>query len=131
MSQYEARIETFETDRRRTGRFVVECPALFRTVSGDRRGTLENISELGARFATNRPPAQGVTGLLLFNSLEVFCKVAWANSDACGLVFDHPISLDALSELSGELPHLNGPVARTSNIPLGRKRSGRLVSNED
>ncbi len=62
---------------------------------------MEYISEFGARFATNHPPAQGVTGLLLFNSMEVFCKVAWANSDACGLVFDHSISLESLSELGG------------------------------
>ena len=64
MSQYEARIEALEADRRRTARFTVECSAIFRTVSGDRRGTMENVSELGARFATKRPPVQGVTGLL-------------------------------------------------------------------
>lgn len=130
MSQYEARIEALEADRRRTARFTVECSAIFRTVSGDRHGTMENVSELGARFATKRPPVQGVTGLLLFGSLEIFCKVAWANADACGLVFDHPISLDALAQIGGELPHANGPVARAGNIPLGRKRSGRLLSSE-
>ncbi len=131
MSEYEARIEAFETDRRRTARFAADCPAIFRTVSGDRRGQIQNVSELGARFATKRPPVQGVTGLLLFGSMEIFCKVAWANADACGLVFDHPISLDALTQASGELPHVNGPIARAGNIPLGRKRSGRLVSSDD
>lgn len=131
MSQYENKMDALQADRRNTARFVAKCDAIFRTVSGDRRGTMENVSELGARFATKRPPVQGVTGLLLVGSIEIFCKVAWANADACGLVFDHPISLDALAQISGELPHVNGPVARAGNIPLGRKRSGRLVSGEE
>lgn len=131
MSNLEAKADAVQQDRRRAARFAIKCSACFRTVSGDRKGVVENVSELGARFASTAPPAEGVTGLLLFGGNEIFCKVAWANSDACGMVFDHPISLETVAALAEQEMRTAGPVANTGNIQMGRKRSGRLISRED
>jgi len=131
MSNLEDKAVALEQDRRRAARFSITCSATFRTVSGDRKGMIENVSELGARFACKTPPVDGVTGLLLFGGNEIFCKVAWANTDACGLVFDHPISLELVAALAGVERHKVGPVANTGNIQMGRRRGGLVTRDDD
>ncbi|WFL76488.1 PilZ domain-containing protein [Altererythrobacter arenosus] len=131
MSDLESKSEALQQDRRQAARFAIKCSACFRSVSGERRGVVENVSELGARFTAPSLPAKGVTGLLIFGGNEVFCKVAWTSTEACGVVFDHPISLEDVAALAGKEMRVQGPVASAGNIPMGRKRSGRLVSGDD
>lgn len=128
MSQYQARITAANIERRQTMRISFDCPARFRTISGDREARLANLSEQGAKILIDSPPRDGMSGWLIFAGHELFCTVVWANSDACGVAFERPLSQQAFVLLAGLEAAASGPVARTGNIPLGRKRSGLLVA---
>ncbi|MEP3051074.1 MAG: PilZ domain-containing protein [Erythrobacter sp.] len=129
MSSYAARRHAVDTERRGDARHLVDFPARFCTISAERRGHLANVSPQGARmeFRGDEPPPKNVSGMLMFEDIEVFCKVVWSNCDACGLIFERPLPAKALGIAVSETPTSSGPVARAINIPLGRKR-GRLVT---
>ena len=130
MSLYEARMKAVQKEQRRTSRFTIDIPASFRTVSGDRRCRMSNISDNGAKLETDSPPGEGITGWLLFGDLEIFCKVIWANDKSCGVEFERAIAERTLIDIAGEQVESRGPVASTGNIQMGRKRGRRLVSSE-
>lgn len=110
-------------------RISFDCPACFRTISGDREARLANLSEQGAKVLIASPPRDGMSGWLIFAGHELFCKVIWASSDSCGVEFERPLSQQAFFLLAGLEAAASGPVARTGNIPLGRKRSSLLVAD--
>ncbi len=128
MSFLETRQQAAQTDQRRSGRFAVQIPAIFRTISGDRECRMANISDNGAKLETASPPAQGVSGMLILGEQEVYCTVIWSNDGACGIEFERNIGEDALVEIAGEQVRNAGPVANAGNIQMGRKR-GRLVTS--
>ncbi|HEX5645191.1 MAG TPA: hypothetical protein VFX62_06740, partial [Erythrobacter sp.] len=57
-----------------------------------------------------------------------FCRVIWCTNDACGVEFERPLPQSVLIAIAGEQAKPNGPVANVGNIPMGRKRGGRLVA---
>ena len=127
MSLFEARVKAAQVERRRSARFTVDIPAFLRTISGDRPCRMANISDNGAKLETASPPREGVTGWLVLGSQEIFCKVIWANHEACGIEFERTLSEDALVGIAG-VEVQSGPVANTGKIQMGRRRGGRLVS---
>lgn len=129
MSGYEARIQAAQSERRRSARLTIDIPACLRTIGGDRKCRMSNISDEGARLETVNPPRQGVTGWLVLGEHEIFCKVVWVNEAGCGVQFERAIRNSTLIEIAGEPAEPRGPVANADNIQMGRKRSGLLVSN--
>lgn len=128
MSLFEARIQALQAERRRTARFAVDCAARFRMISGHRDGRLANISEQGAKLLVQQPPREGMTGWLAFAGHEAFGRVIWTSNDACGIEFERPLPQAVLIGLAGEQAKQTGPIANAGNIPMGRKRGGRLVA---
>lgn len=128
MSFLEARRKLVQTERRRSARFVIDIPVVFRTISGDRECRMANISDNGAKLETNVPPSEGVSGWLIMGSQEVYCSVIWANDNTCGVQFERAITEDTLIEIAGEKVKETLPVANTGNIQMGRRRGGLLVS---
>jgi hypothetical protein len=123
-----ARQNTAQKERRRAERYPLACPASFRTISNVRECRLENISEDGAKLVLSAPPKEGISGMLGINGQEYFCTIIWANADACGVEFERPLRLETILELTGAQDNSGAHIARTNNIQMGRKRSGRLVS---
>lgn len=128
MSLFEARLQAMQAERRRTARFAVDCPVRFSTIAAHRDGRLANISEQGAKLLLQQPPREGITGWLAFAGHDAFCRVIWASHDACGVEFERPLPQAVLIVVAGEQVKESGPVANAGNIPMGRKRGGRLVS---
>jgi hypothetical protein len=128
MSFLAARQESASSDRRRSERFVVAIPAILRTASGNRRCSLANISDFGAKLETDDPPAEGVSGMLIIAQEEFYCTVTWSNGTACGIEFERGIGTAKLTDIVGEKTPQAGPAANRSNIQMGRKR-GSLVSD--
>ena len=123
-----ARQNTAPKERRRSERYPIDRAASFRTISGVRQGRLENISEDGAKLVIAQPPKEGISGMLGIDGQEYFCAVIWVNTDACGLEFERSLPLKTILDLTGAEDNSGAHIARTGNIPLGRKRSGRLVT---
>ena len=110
-------------------RHPCDCPARLTLLGGDCEGRLADLSEIGARFDTAKPPAEGVSGLLSWNGHEFFGKVAWANDDCCGVVFERPIPMAVLQETVQRVDKPSGPVADFGNIPIApRGRRGLIAS---
>lgn len=128
MSFLEARQKVAQMERRRAARFAIDIPVILRTISGDRNCRMANISDNGAKLETADPPREGITGWLVMGSQEMFCKVIWSNDTACGIEFERAIGEDMLAEIAGDQVREKLPIAKAMNIPMGRKRSGRLVS---
>lgn len=128
MSFLEARQKAAQMERRRTARFTIDIPVILRTISGDRHCHMANISDNGAKLETPEPPPQGVSGWLIMGKQEIYCTVIWANDSACGIEFERAIGEQTLVEIAGDQVKEAGPVAQAMNIPMGRKRSGRLVA---
>ncbi|MEL6877056.1 MAG: PilZ domain-containing protein [Pseudomonadota bacterium] len=127
MTFLEARQKTVHAEQRRTSRFTVQIPAIFRTTSGDRECRMANISDHGAKLETTSPPASGVSGMLVMGEQELYCRVVWSGDDACGIEFERALEEKTLVDIAGEQVAKTGPVANAGNIQMGRKR-GRLVA---
>ena len=117
-----------EAERRTARRVRIDCPATLLMPSGNRDGRLFDISEEGARFTTDNPPAQGCSTILEWPVHEAFARVIWSNSTGCGLAFDRPISTAIVNETAARAPVEVGRAAASGNIPLGRKRSRRPIA---
>ena len=75
-------------DRRAEGRTRIAYPAQLSLPGGNRQGQLVDISRTGAQMCVDSPPQAGASALLMWESHEVFCFVAWAKDGRCGLTFD-------------------------------------------
>lgn len=96
-------------ERRIEPRTRVDHPASMLMPSGERPGRLHDISATGARFATENPPAKGVSAILDWKMHEVYCMVVWTKPGMCGVEFDKPIAqkvIDDLVEASPDGPRL-------------------------
>ncbi len=83
-----------------------------------------DLSERGARIQMDNPPGVGASVLLEWMCYDAIAKVIWSNGDACGLMFEKPISPQRVLEAQQHhVEEFSGPVAEVSNIPLGRKRN--------
>lgn len=119
-----------QPDRRVARRYVVDCPAKLALSGGDREGRLTDLSEHGARFETVAPPVAGTTGFLKWGNEDHYCEVIWAAGGRCGVLFDRPISLEALEQSCARVETSLRPVAAVERIPLGQRRSGRVQTSE-
>jgi hypothetical protein len=99
----------------------VNLPAVLQLVSGDRRGTLLNLSATGAKIRLDDPPAAGLSGMLKWAGAEAFCKVIWTTGDTCGVAFERPLPRHVTAAVTAR-DERRGPVAGMSNIQPGRKR---------
>ena len=127
MSSLASRQHAVQSDRRRSSRLVAEIPVGLRTVSGLRECRMANISDNGARLELSDPPAQGVSGWLVLEGTEIYCRIVWSSESACGIEFEHTLGDYTLKQITGTASGPVGPTANTGKIPAGRKRSG-LVS---
>jgi hypothetical protein len=115
------------SERRTTLRLSVDYPASFQTVSAEIKGKLADISPRGAKFRLANPPKPGTTGRLKIDEDEVFCRVAWADDDGCGLAFEHELAIEAVNRVLEDAACSQVPIACANRIPEGRKRAGQLV----
>lgn len=124
-------VKTAETqpDRRVARRYVVDCPARLIMAGGDREGRLSDLSEHGARLETTAPPAPGSTGFLRWDGQEHYCKVIWTVENRCGLQFDRRISTGLVEATCSHVEVSLKPVAAVGRIPLGQRRSARVVAD--
>jgi len=119
-----AQAQQFDTtDRRVSTRSRVSCPVKLKLPSGQRNGCMIDLSERGARVEVDNPPSVGASVLMEWLCYDALCKVIWATGDACGLMFDKPLSMARVNEVEQYREEFSGPIAEVSNIPLGRRRS--------
>jgi hypothetical protein len=122
---YEGEDGAIHAERRSAVRTPVECPARLQTPSCDWSARLADISQRGARLRLSNPPRAGVSALLKWSVNEVFCVVAWANKDACGVSFERPIAREIVLETIGENFEATVPAADLSKIRPGVRRMRR------
>ncbi|WP_299193478.1 PilZ domain-containing protein [uncultured Erythrobacter sp.] len=127
MSSLAIRQQAVQSERRRSSRLVAEIPVGLRTVSGLRECRMANISDEGAKLELADPPAEGVSGWLVLDGTEIYCKIIWSNESACGIEFERSLGDYTLKQIVGTQDLPTGPAANRGNIQAGRKRSG-LVS---
>lgn len=118
-----------QADRRVARRYVVDCAARFTMAAGDRDGRMTDLSQHGARFEAETPPLAGTTGFLRWNGEDRYCKVIWSADRRCGLQFERPITLAVVEATCSRVEVTLKPVAAVSRIPLGQRRSGRVVGD--
>jgi len=116
-------------ERRATARFAVDCEARLLLASGYRSGRMVNISTEGVRLQLSNPPQPGATVLLQWRGHEAFCKVIWANGEACGINFEKALPRALLLDTTGQQDDAPpAPVAQHGNIQMGQKRSLRRAA---
>lgn len=127
MSSLAIRQQIAKAEQRRAPRFPVKIPVTLRTVSGNRKCRIANISDLGAKLEMPDPPGEGISACIICGSDEIYCRIIWSDENACGVEFERALGEARLIEMVGEQSEPNGPVANVGNIQMGRKR-GQLVS---
>lgn len=110
-------------------RYVVDAPAKLVLAGGERAGRLTDLSEHGARLETDAPPAAGATGFLRWAGEDHYCKVIWAAEGRCGLQFERAIPAAAVEAACSRIEVTLRPVAAVSRIPLGQRRSARVLAD--
>lgn len=130
MAFFNVRTAEVQPDRRVARRYVVDCPARFTMAGGERAGKLTDLSEHGARFETPAPPVTGTTGFLRWNDEDHYCQVIWSSDGLCGLHFDRPLGLAVVEATCSRVEVSLRSVAAVGRIPLGQRRSGRIVAAE-
>lgn len=128
MAFINVRTAEVQPDRRLARRYIVDCPARLTMAGGDRDGRLTDLSEHGARLATEAPPAAGATGFLRWEGEEHYCKVIWTANGRCGLQFERPIQTGLVEKTCSHVEVTLRPVAALGRIPLGQRRSGRVAT---
>jgi hypothetical protein len=131
-------MDSVEAETQKTGsvsnaveRKPISCPARLSMASGYRSGHIVDMTLSGATLELSNPPKLGSTVLLLWLEHEAFARVAWVQTESCGLNFERPLKQPQVFELTGGRVPVVAPhrpterVANTCNIPLGQKRGGR------
>ncbi len=129
MAFFNVRTAEIQPDRRVARRYIVDCPARFIMSGGDRDGRLTDLSEHGARLETSLPPGVGTAGFLRWEGQEHYCKVVWSAEERCGLQFEQPIQTGLVEQTCSHVEVALKPVAAVARIPLGQRRSGRVVAD--
>jgi hypothetical protein len=104
-------------ERRSSTRSRVNCPVQLQLPSGRRSGSLVDLSERGARVELDNPPGVGASVLLEWMCYDAVCKVIWATENACGLMFEKPVSLARVIEAQQYREEFDGPVAECVEHP--------------
>lgn len=130
MAFFNVKTAEVQPDRRVARRYIVDCPARLVMAGGDREGRLSDLSEHGARLETAVPPATGTTGFLRWEGQEHYCKVIWTSDERCGLQFERPITIGLVEATCSHVEVSLKTVAAVGRIPLGQRRSGRVVSDD-
>ena len=123
LGTYEDEGGELKEDRRVALRSRINLSARLRTAGSEQPVWLADISEHGAGISMSKPPASGVPAVLKWSIYEVFGSVAWTGDNACGLMFDVPISREIVLEATREGALKNDRSAETSRIAVGRKRA--------
>ena len=110
-------------ERRTALRTRIDMPARLHTASEDQFVRLADISEYGAGISLSNPPLVGMPGVLKWRAYQVFFTVAWVGENACGVMFDMPISSELVLETIRYGALKNERPAEPSRIALGQKRS--------
>ena len=127
MAFFNVKNAEIQSDRRVARRYVVNCPARFVMAGGDREGRLTDLSEHGARLEASGVLVPGTTGFLRWAGEDHYCKVIWAVEGRCGLQFERPVALSVVERTCSHVEVSLRPVAAVGRIPLGQRRSGRIV----
>ena len=114
----------YHVERRLAARIEVDYPAILQTPGGTRTVRLTDMSQTGARLDMRDPPKAGIVALIQLGSQEVFCRIAWAGADCCGLAFDKPIARELVAAITGANEVQPTSSVNTARIRLGRKRAG-------
>ena len=130
MSSFAARQKTAQSERRRSGRLLIEIPVGFKTVTGVRPCHMGNISDAGAMLEMENPPATGISGWLVMGEDEIYATVAWSSEGTCGMEFERPLGVKTLDNVVAGKEREYGPAANRGNIQMGRKRASLVPRGE-
>ena len=123
LTTYTAQDGSLAVDRRGSSRTSVEFPARLQTTGGNWSGKLSDFSETGARLRIVTPPKAGTQALLKCGSDEIFCKIAWASDDSCGIAFDRPIPRALVLEIAGVASNAVVAPAGSGKVFAGMNRA--------
>jgi hypothetical protein len=82
--------------RRDDQRARVNLAARIVTVAGTRFVRINNLSRGGAAITGETPLKRGADVVLRWSGIEAFASVTWVAGCRCGLMFDEPISDEAV-----------------------------------
>ena len=99
MANVPAKPSKVEPHRRESARLRVCVPGQLILLEGTFDCALDDISQGGARVLCNAPLAQGHSGVLQCQQLDVFFDVAWADRHAFGLHFAEPVALGTIRSI--------------------------------
>jgi hypothetical protein len=106
--------------RRSAAREPFPFLAVLSTVTHNHHVVLEDISRDGARFsAPDLPLGEGEQLIFRADYLQAFGRVAWANNNECGVVFESPITLEAVEQLRRD-------AKINSGMPLSPEERARI-----
>jgi hypothetical protein len=81
----------------RAPRFDIACPVRLSSYGSTTAGTVENLSQTGARLALATPISAGVTYRIVFPGLPPRdCEVRWCGGDEVGVRFVEPLAFNEL-----------------------------------
>lgn len=114
-------------DRRDHARAGVSREVTVQLPAGWRSGYLLDLSRSGAQLEIAPQPAVGSPVMVRWDGHEAFGEIVWARGETCGVRFDKLLAEDIVDITAAKPRVKDGPTASVRNIPLGARRSSRLV----
>lgn len=114
-------------ERRDHSRAEVSREVTLQLPAGLRHGYLLDLSRSGAQIEIAPQPAAGSPVLMRWDGHEAFGEVVWARGEACGVRFDKLLPEEIVGSTAAQPRIKAGPTASVANIPLGARRSSRLL----
>jgi len=114
-------------DRRDHARTEVSREVTLQLPAGLRHGYLLDLSRSGAQLEAAL--AVGSPVLMRWDGHEAFGEVIWSRGETCGVRFDKLLPEEIVDSTAAKPRVKEGPTASVGNIPLGARRSSRLVVN--
>ena len=106
-------------NRRVLPRKPIAVSARLELPSGGRSVQIVDMSDRGARLQIAAPPPVGAPALLMWQSHECYCTVAWATDTECGLRFDKDLTQTVLATCAETNSARIKPVAALDRIRIG------------
>jgi hypothetical protein len=85
--------------RRKTARKIAPLFATLKTLNGDHRAALINISRAGALFSGPDLPNTDEDVVFKADNIEALGRVIWSNVSQCGIAFDRILPPDQVDYL--------------------------------